>query len=242
MNGKDTLYREDDEGAGSFRFDERVADVFPDMIRRSVPGYELIVPMIGQLARRYAQDGTVIYDLGCSLGTVTLALGDALAGRPVRIVAVDASEAMARRCRAAVERRCPPVTTEVLRGDVRDLEIADASMVVLNFTLQFVDEAGRPGLLERIGAGLRPGGVLVLSEKIRFESDAEQQRQTGWHEDFKRMQGYTELEIARKRTALERVLRPESERVHVERLRKAGFRRVTRWFQCFAFCSYLAEK
>ena len=242
MTRKDTLYREQDEGAGSFRFDERVADVFPDMIRRSVPGYELIVPMIGQLARRHGGDGTVLYDLGCSLGAVTLAMADALAGREVRIVAVDDSEAMARRCRSAVERRAPAVPVQVLQGDVRGVAIADASMVVLNFTLQFIDETERLAVLRRIREGLRPGGVLVLSEKIRFEDEGEQERQTDWHHDFKRMQGYSELEIARKRSALERVLKPETERAHIQRLREAGFARVTRWFQCFAFCSYLAEK
>jgi tRNA (cmo5U34)-methyltransferase len=242
MSDRDTLYREQKAEAGSFRFDERVAAVFPDMIGRSVPGYGLIVPMIGQLARRYARDGTVLHDLGCSLGAVTFAMRRALAKRDLRFVATDRSAAMLERCRELMGEEPPGPPVDWVLGDILDTDFTSTSVAVLNFTLQFVPETQRQDLLGRIASALVPGGVLVLSEKIRFEDAATQQRQTDWHHDYKRLQGYSDLEIARKRTALERVLIPESEHRHVTRLQAAGFRRVTRWFQCFAFCSYLAEK
>ena len=69
----DNLFTKSRATSSGFRFDEQVVKVFPDMITRSVPGYELVVPMIGMLARRYAQPGSRIYDLGCSLGAATLA-------------------------------------------------------------------------------------------------------------------------------------------------------------------------
>ena len=99
MNDKDTLYQSMPAGAGSFRFDQRVVEVFADMIDRSVPGYSLIIPMIGQLARRYARPGSVIHDLGCSLGAATLAMRHALAGEQLRIVATDSSLPMVQRLR-----------------------------------------------------------------------------------------------------------------------------------------------
>jgi len=250
MSERDEFYQDREAEAGSFRFDERVVDVFPDMINRSVPGYALIVPMIGQLARRFVQPGTVVHDLGASLGAVTLSVRRALQEHggldDVRLVATDSAPAMVARFRERLDelqRRGidgPPV--KAVCGDIRDTTFEDASFVVLNFTLQFLDPDDRDRLLARIAAGLRPGGALVLAEKIHFDDEALQARLTEWHEDYKRLQGYSDLEIARKRTALERVLRSETEARHRSRLQQAGFRHVSRWFQCFAFTAWLAER
>lgn len=242
MSGKDRLFEEQISAAGDFVFDERVVSVFPDMINRSVPGYGLIVPMIGLLARRFAQDGSVLYDLGCSLGAVSLAIGKAVSAKDVNIIAVDNSPEMVSRLRDLLNDDPPEIPVEVLLQDIRETDIANASVVVLNFTLQFVDLDDRPALLQRIAHGLRPGGILVLSEKLRFENPQEQKRLTEWHHDFKRSQGYSELEIARKREALENVLRPETETTHRARLLQAGFSEVYRWYQGFSFASFVAIK
>ena len=44
------------------------------------------------------------------------------------------------------------------------------------------------------------------------------------------------------RTALENVLIPETLQVHQERLKQAGFKQSTVWFQCFNFVSILSFK
>lgn len=242
MGGRDRLYEDRLTEAGDFVFDERVVRVFPDMIRRSVPGYGTIVPMIGMLARRYAQPGTRLYDLGCSLGAATLAMRAAVRAPDLRIVAVDNSPEMIAGLERELAERGNDGRPEVeLRlADLMQTPVERASVVVLNFTLQFVDPAARDGLLARIATGTVPGGVLLLSEKIRFDDPEEQALQTGWHHDFKRAQGYSELEIARKRDALENVLVPETLQRHRERLSAAGYARVVPWFQGFNFVSMVA--
>ena len=242
MNPRDTIFASGGGEPGSFTFDEQVASVFPDMIGRSVPGYALMVAMIGQLARRHAQANTVLHDLGCSLGAATLSMRARVDTPGVRIVATDNAPAMVARFKAVLAQQPPGIPVDLICGDLLDTDFRNSSVVVLNFTLQFVPPPQRASLLQRIREGLVPGGVLILGEKICFADADEQQRQTDWHLDFKRLQGYSELEIARKRSALERLLEPESEAEHVQRLQTAGFSRVTRWFQCFAFCSFLAEK
>lgn len=246
MSQKDQIYRDGSLQADDFVFNDRVVRVFPDMIRRSVPGYGLIVPSIALLARRYAQPGTKIYDLGSSLGAVTLAIADAVAEPGVEIVAVDNSPDMVARFREIITERGTLAEDgpgiQVIEGDVLDTRYENASVVVLNFTLQFIDREVRADLLQNIANGMRPGGILVLSEKIRFESEAEQQLQNAWHHDFKRAQGYSDLEIARKRDALEQTLRPDSMDKHIERLLAAGFSQAYRWFQCFNFASVVAVR
>jgi tRNA (cmo5U34)-methyltransferase len=238
----DNLFAKSRAVTSGFRFDEQVVKVFPDMIARSVPGYELVVPMIGLLARRYAQPDSNIYDLGCSLGAASLAMSLAVRTGGVGIIAVDNSEAMVARCKKNMAEKGGVVPIDVRLQNMLDTKIENASIVVLNFTLQFLDRDQRQTLIGQISEGMRPGGVLILSEKICFAETSEQTDQTTWHHDFKRAQGYSDLEIAQKRNALEDVLRPETEAAHIKRLQQAGFTSTRRWFQCFSFASYIAFK
>ncbi|MGM0451048.1 MAG: carboxy-S-adenosyl-L-methionine synthase CmoA [Pseudomonadota bacterium] len=231
-------------GAGAsddpFRFDEAVARVFPDMIRRSVPGYTTIVPMIGVIAARFARPGTTLYDLGCSLGAVTLAMRHSVKAQDTRLVAVDNAASMIERCRHYIALDDGALPVELQCADIRDIDYQPASVVALNFTLQFLPPEDRSALLERLCRALTPGGALVLSEKVAFEDAAEQSLLEELHLDFKRAQGYSEMEISRKRNALEEVLIPETIATHCQRLEKAGFEQVTLWQQSLNFVSILA--
>ncbi|WP_148863470.1 carboxy-S-adenosyl-L-methionine synthase CmoA [Marinobacter fonticola] len=238
----DRIYTSTASEGGDFRFDTAVARVFPDMIRRSVPGYTTIIPMIGVITERFARDDTRCYDLGCSLGASTLAMRHGVGDRRCRIIGIDNSSDMIERCQHFIALDDHPATVELRCEDILDSDIRDASVSTLNFTLQFVDPERRPQLLERIAHGTLPGGALILSEKIRFESDWEQSTQTELHHDFKRANGYSDLEISQKRCALEQVLIPETIATHRERLLAAGFDQVTLWYQCFNFVSLLAVK
>ncbi len=243
MSDRDQLFEQPPQGMQDFVFDERVVRVFPDMINRSVPGYGLVLPMLGVLARRCVQPSSRVYDLGCSLGAVSLVVRQSVNVPDVRIIAVDNSAEMLKSLASLLQEQAQTAdrpTIELVLGDISDTPIEDASLSVLNFTLQFIQREQRLALLSRIAAGTRPGGALVLSEKIRFADESEQELQTDWHHDFKRAQGYSDLEIARKRDALERVMLPDTEAEHLERLQAAGWSKAVRWFQCFNFVSYLA--
>lgn len=237
---RDSIYSVPQDLVADFAFDEAVTQVFPDMIRRSVPGYGNIVTMIGLLAERYASAGSTLYDLGCSLGASTLAMRRCLGVRDCTIVAVDNSPAMVEGCRANVAVAGAGVPVQVQCADVREVAIANASVVVLNFTLQFIAPQQRLALLSGIRRGMRPGGVLILSEKLLFTDGAEDEFQRQMHLDFKRANGYSELEISQKRTALDNVLIPETVQTHQQRLAAAGFARSHCWFQCFNFASLVA--
>ena len=207
-----------------FAFDESVASVFPDMIRRSVPGYETVTPLTGLVAARHLPENGRCYDLGCSLGAATHAVLRAVADRPCEIVAVDDSAAMLARARALIDGEA---RVNWLQADVRDVAIERADVVILNYTLQFLPPEDRLRLLRTIRQGLNDTGVLLLSEKVKASDYV-----TNLHVDFKRANGYSDLAISQKRAALEKVMRIDSEDAHVARLRRAGFDEVEVWFRC----------
>jgi tRNA (cmo5U34)-methyltransferase len=239
---KDQIYSESMAQIADFSFDAQVADVFTDMIERSVPGYRSIITMIETLTEHYAQPNSNLYDLGCSLGASTLSMRRGLTVEGCSIISIDASEAMTERCRKGIDRDHNPTPVKVLCDDIRNIEITDASVVVLNFTLQFIPPAERSGLLKSIHSGMRPGGVLILSEKVGFDDIHVNELLTDIHHDFKRAHGYSDLEISQKRSALENVLIPETIPAHRDRMLDAGFSSVDVWFQCFNFMSMLAIK
>ncbi|RLU03295.1 MAG: carboxy-S-adenosyl-L-methionine synthase CmoA [Ketobacter sp.] len=230
-----------------FAFDEQVASVFPDMIRRSVPGYETVIAMLGVFASSLVTRGSRVYDLGCSQGAATLALRRHIRVPDVTLVAVDNSEPMIERCRTNVAADLSPSPVELRCEDIQQTPIENASLVALNYTLQFVPLEQRAGLAQRLYAGMNSGAGLILSEKIRLPGadqpgHSQQDRFTQWHHEFKRLNGYSDLEISQKRQAIENVLIPESKEDHIQRLQQAGFREVYCWFQCFNFASFVAIK
>lgn len=242
MSERDRIYTQGQGPAAPFEFSEAVVRVFPDMIERSVPGYRLLLELTPLMVRRAVQPGSRIYDLGCSLGAATLAARRAVGVDEVEIIAADTSPDMVERCREILAADNSRVPVEVLEADACELPIENASVVMMYFTLQFIAPERRSALLAKIARGLRPGGVLLLAEKLAFEPESTQAWLDTHHHDFKRAQGYSDLEIARKRQALENVLVPETREAHHARLRQAGFDQVIDWFQCFNFAAFAAVR
>ena len=239
---KDKIYADQHDMLVDFSFNEHVADVFPDMIRRSVPGYENLITLIGLLAKEYVLANSRVYDLGCSLGAATLSMRHHIPHRDCSMVAVDNSSAMIQRCEKIMARDTSAIPVELICADIQEVNIQNASLVVLNFTLQFLAPAQRLALLQKIYHGLLPGGVLVLSEKLVFDNSDEQATLDRLHLDFKKANGYSDMEISQKRSALENVLIPDTLQQHQDRLHEAGFSRAYQWFQCFNFSSLIAFK
>ena len=240
MPKKDTLFANPLSALAAFRFDAAVVAVFEDMIKRSVPGYDAIITMIGELAGRYARNNTNCYDLGCSLGAATLAIAHGMEATDCKIIGVDNSADMIDQCRQNLAQHKNTVPIELICDDIGNVAINNASVVVLNFTLQFIPTEQRQILMDKIYQALIPGGVVIVSEKICFDDPYHQQLMTELHHNFKRANGYSDLEIAQKRTALENVLIPETLAQHKQRFLQAGFSHSDVWFQCFNFASMLA--
>jgi len=236
---EDKIYIDEKLGNEPFRFDDSVAKVFPDMLRRSIPGYAASIEAIGSLAARYVRPQTNCYDLGCSLGAATLAMHQGIRADGCRIIAVDNSAAMIEKCRTVV---AGAGDIEVQLADIRDVPIENASMVVMNYTLQFLGLDARDAIVRRIADGMVDGGLFLLSEKVVDENAHMEELLVDLHHEHKRRNDYSDLEISRKRAALENVLVPETVAVHRRRLADAGFSHSAVWLRNFNFVSIVAIK
>jgi tRNA (cmo5U34)-methyltransferase len=241
-NEKDKLYRKKRSAVVPFAFDDAVASVFDDMIHRSVPGYAEVIKQQARLAAGNYIPGTRIYDLGCSSGNLALAMAAEPALKNAIVCAVDNSLPM---LKVFVERTVPGRRTLHLHPlcmDICDVPVKNASVVVVNYTLQFIAPQARDALLAGIYRGVVPGGILLVAEKT-VHSDPDMARlEQDFYFRFKKENGYSQLEISQKRDALENVLIPDSRETHLSRLTDVGFESVAVWFQWFNFSAFLARK
>ncbi len=239
---RDNIYSQPLERVNGFRFDQNVARVFPDMIRRSVPGYEEILQGISLFTAYHVKPHTRCYDLGSSLGAASLAMQRGIKKPGVEIYAIDNSPDMIRESKNYIKNHPEEAPIHLICADFRDIKIENASVVVLNYTLQFLDPAEREERLRIIYQGMLPNSVLIVSEKILFPDAQEHEFQYAMHLAFKKAQGYSNLEISQKRTSLENVLIAETFETHKTRLLKIGFKQCFQWFQYFNFISMAAIK
>jgi len=240
--GRDTIYSTPRTSVPPFEFNAAVADVFDDMIHRSVPMYGEIIRRQAQLVERSYRPGTRVYDLGCSTGNLAMALCDRMPAGTFSMVAVDSSRPMLdifkKRLNDAA--RLDDITR--IGKDIREVNMERASVVVVNFTLQFIPPVDRDALLKRIYEALVPGGMLLFSEKTMHPNQKLSDLQVDFYYRFKRENGYSELEISQKREALENVLVPETVATHHDRLHRCGFSAIDVWLKWFNFCSWICTK
>ena len=243
MNGsaRDTLFNiktvEED-----FAFNERVVEVFDDMLDRSIPFYRQVIAGQAQLLDNLLHPGDRVYDLGCSTGTTLLELARRLTAKNLQFIGIDNSSPMLDKARLKAELYTKQQSLSFLHEDITDFEHPGAGCIILNYTLQFIRPLQRESFLQRLYANLRPGGILLLSEKVIHQDKRVNRAFIDIYHQFKKTHGYSELEIAKKREALENVLIPFSIQENKAMLQKSGFISVTTYFQWFNFTSFVAVK
>lgn len=238
---KDTLFNVN-QVQEDFVFTERVAQVFDDMLDRSVPFYQEVISAAARLLDIFLAPNDRVIDLGCSTGTTLLQLARLLADRKLRFTGIDNSPAMLEKARLKAEMFSKQDQVSFLVQDIIEIEQPDTGAFLLNYTLQFIRPLRRKEFIHRLFHNLRPGGVLILSEKNISHDPLLNRKYIDIYHRFKLERGYSELEIARKREALENVLIPFSIEENRELLLDAGFTSVETFFQWFNFTSFIAIK
>lgn len=208
-----------------FAFNHEVAQVFDDMVHRSVPLYQEVTSLAVDWALRYACKDGKVFDIGCSTGTVLECLGRRLV-EPTHFVGVDCSGPMIKRAQEKLADFPQHHSLELKEADVREVDFGGASVIIVNYTLQFLPVRDRMKVLKKMIEGLKTGGLIFMSEKVRSESYEFQETTTSLYEGFKRSRGYSMLEIEKKKEALENVLVPLTESDYRRQMKKFGIEAV----------------
>ncbi len=240
MRKQDNIFEEGNLGGLPFTFNEEVAEVFEDMIDRSVPGYKTSLKLITLFSKQYYKANTNCYDIGCSLGASSLSI---LRGaKSAKVIAIDNSEAMINACINGHKELISQDKILFVKENVCDAKLENASIIVINYVVQFLEIHERDKLIKKAYDALVQGGVLIISEKIHFKNPYEANRLFKLHHQFKLANGYSELEISSKRDSLEGVLLTETQEDHTQRAIRAGFTRVEKVLSNLNFVTFKFEK
>ena len=240
---RDEIFNRPGAGKTPFEFSAQVAEVFDDMVSRSVPFYREVLRMTAELAHDFYQPGTQIYDLGCSTGALVHALGAEFGNEAFAYTGIDNSEPMIDRAKLHEPKiHSEGTKIDYLVADIANINFDPASVFVSNYTFQFLKPLARQALLRRIYTALNNDGCLLLSEKCLEDSADVSRLYADHYHAMKARNGYSELEIAEKREALENVLIPFRVSENIEMLREARFNPVSIFFKCYGFTSFLALK
>jgi tRNA (cmo5U34)-methyltransferase len=242
ITDKDRVFTEEFTKSSDFKFGTAVANVFDDMVNRSVPFYGEIQRMIAELAADFAKEGTDVYDLGCATGTTLVGMDSAIA-KNIRFIGIDDSPEMLEKCRKKIQHAGFKRPVELRVADLNgSTHIENASVTVCCLTLQFVRPIYRGKLLKSIYDGLISGGKLILVEKILTENQQFNADFIKHYYNYKRRNQYSELEIAKKREALENILIPYKLSENETLLKEAGFTHTEVFFKWYNFCGLIAHK
>lgn len=239
---KDKLFSKNKNNILEFSFDKKTSEVFDDMLERSVPLYAEIQRMMGEITAEFAQHGTAVYDLGCSTGTTLFTIHESV-HRDIKLIGVDYSKDMLGKCRAKFKKKGIRNGYKLICADLnKPISIKNASVVILNLTLQFIRPIYRDRLIKSIYNGLIDNGCLILVEKVLGNDSAFNRLFIKLYYDMKKRQGYSDLEIARKRESLENVLVPYRLEENRKLLSKNGFAHVDIFYKWYNFCGMVAIK
>ncbi len=237
---EDKIFREKRDRIGDFAFNAEVANVFDDMLSRSVPFYHEIQRMIAEMAADFATPGSSVYDLGCSTGITLLNL-DPVVDPSVKFVGVDYSPEMLEKCRgnfAAMQRPFELVQQDLNQG----VMFQNPSVVIMCLTLQFVRPLYREQIVQTIFTQLNHSGCLILVEKVLGEDTLFNRLFIKYYYEMKKRNDYSITEITQKREALENVLIPYKLSENCELLTKCGFRYIDTFFKWNNFTGMVAVK
>lgn len=239
---RDNVFADKKDKVEPFCFNETVTRVFDDMLARSVPFYHESIRRQAQMTADFYQPGSLVYDLGCSNGNLGLNILDEMDPTPFSMIAVDSSRPMIDTYAERIRNRPDKHKVNLVCGLLENLKFDNMSVALINLTLQFLSPESRDELIGRIFKGLRPGGILLLTEKVEHMDKDLNALQLKYYKAFKKENGYSDLEISQKRDALEKVLIPDTIETHFNRLNSAGFTQVDIWLKWFNFASIIAVK
>jgi len=222
-----------------FEFDENVASVFDDMLNRSVPFYGTMLDLTTKFALKYLTNSNRIYDLGCSTATTLINIAQN-SNTKLELIGIDNSTAMLQRAKNKAQ--AYGIELKLINDDIFNIDLKSSSVIISNYTLQFIRPLKREQLIKKIYDSLDEGAVFIFSEKVITDDKILNKQFIDEYYNFKKSQGYSEFEISQKREALENVLIPYSYEENKQMIKDAGFKHFDCLFKWINFATFIAIK
>ena len=243
IRGSEDKMFDEDLDPHDFEFDDKVASIFDDMVSRSVPMYQETMMASMGLAKKFIQDGSNVYDIGCSTGTLLLNFSSFVSNNDIKLIGIDNASAMIDQARAKIREVGYEKEIELRQQSVEEnIELNNASVIFMNYTLQFVRPLYRESVLKQIYEGLNPNGCFILVEKVLGNDSLYNRIYIDLYYEYKARVGYSEREIQQKREALENVLIPYRIDENIGLLKKCGFSSTEIFFKWYNFAGLVAVK
>ena len=226
-------------GDARWSFGGSVPKHFDQHVKKSVPLYDLGHELIVKVSDYFLTENAVVYDIGCSTGTLIEKIAEKNAGRDLRMVGIDSQAEMIEQAKKNLSHRD---NVELVAGDVLDLEFEKADLIICFYTMQFIHPKRRQLLFNKIYDSLNWGGGFLLFEKVRAPDARFQDLASGLYTEFKLDQGYTPAEIVAKSRSLKGVLEPFSTQANLDLMQRAGFVDMMSIMKYVCFEGFLAVK
>ncbi len=226
-----------------FVFDEKVASVFDDMVSRSVPMYKESMVAAVSLSKSFVKPNSKVYDIGCSTGSLLIKFAELFDDKSIELIGIDSSQFMLNEAKKKIQKTNLTPKVILKKQDIEQtLNIKNASVVFMNYTLQFIRPLNRQKVLDQIFSGMKNNSALIIIEKVLGNDSLFNRMYIDLYFRYKASVGYSDLEIKNKRESLENVLIPYRIDENIELLKRSGFKSVDIFFKWFNWSGIIAVK
>lgn len=140
---------------------QEVAEGFDRHVREQLPWYDLATNAVAHIARHYIPEGGTVLDLGASTGNVGRAISETLNDRGATLVPVDRAESMRAQYRGP---------GDFVAADLRTYDPPAHDLSIAFLCLMFLPVADRAALIARLYASLKPGGAILMFDRMEAVS------------------------------------------------------------------------
>jgi tRNA (cmo5U34)-methyltransferase len=228
----------------NWKFSGDTTKTFDEHVRKSVPLYVEGHDLICDMSDFFVKDDSVVYELGCSTGSLILKLAEHNKQKAAaRFVGVDIEPDM---IAVAEEKKLATklkgLSVDFLVESIVEMELEPTDLIVCYYTVQFIRPSVRQKLVDKLYESLNWGGALLLFEKVRGADARFQDIITSLYTDYKIRMGYSCEDVVSKSRSLKGVLEPFSTQGNIDMLKRAGFVDINTVQKYLCFEGFLAIK
>jgi len=231
--------------SGNWKFRGKTVEAFDDHVSKSVPLYNEGHNLIIDLSDYFIRENSIIYELGCSTGSLTIGLANHNRKKMnIKHIGLDIEEDMINKAKEKQSKLDKNISKRISfqTKNIIDYKFEKSDLIIAYYTLQFISPSVRQIIINKIYESLNWGGAFLFFEKVRGADARFQDILTGLYTDFKLRNDYTPNDIISKTKSLKGVMEPFSTQGNLDLMSRAGFVDINTILKYICFEGWLAIK